>query len=628
MRCLTSFVLIMVFVGLSIADEPATVIDEIPIDDFDRDHWSFQPVASPTVPKVASASWPQTSIDYFILARLESKSLRPTGTADRSTLIRRLTYGLHGLPPSTAQIYSYLNDDRPGAYRRLVDRLLASPQYGRHWSQHWLDLARFAETDGFEHDRLRPDAWKFRDWVIDAINDDMPLDAFITRQVAGDVLDAEDPDAAISTAFCLSGPDMPDINSQDERKHVLLNELTSTFGSVFLSLQIGCAECHDHKYDAISQADFYRLRAFFDPAIKLQAKKSVTTLSDGADTQFVSRLFHRGDWRSPGPKLDPAFPRIANRANQEVESAHDGQRRMELARWLTDAANPLTARSIVNRVWQFHFGNGFSRTPSDFGVMGDDPSHPELLDHLTTNFVSQGWSLKALHREIVLSAVYQTQSHPATNRESAGDRASWNKALLEDPDNRLLSRFPRRRLNAEAIRDSMLMISGQLDHQAGGPGVRPPLPQEMLSTLLKGQWDESPREADHYRRSIYLFARRNLRYPMFATFDRPAANCSCAVRQPSTTAVQSLTLLNSRFTLDAATRFAKLLTENSSRRDKQIDELYRRLFSRRPSDAEKSQAIDFLKQQTTTLRGAGAELDALTDLCRAMFNSNLFLYID
>lgn len=603
-------------------------IEEIPIDPFDRDHWSYRPVVAPEVPEVADVRWPRTSIDRFVLAQLEEQSLRPAPEADRETLIRRLYFDLVGLPPTTDQLAAFLADDRPGAYRRLVDQLLSSPDYGRRWGQHWLDLARFAETDGFEHDKIRPTAWKYRDWVIEALNADMPFDQFVTMQIAGDVAYPDDPQATVATAFCLSGPDMPDINSQEERKHVLMNEITSTIGSVFLSLQMGCAQCHDHKYDAISQADFYRLRAFFDPAVKLDRNKSVTTLDHDADPDAVSHFYYRGDWRRAGPQVEAAFPRIANASESKVSGSDTGKRRLQLAHWLTDPQQPLTSRSIVNRIWQHHFGRGLSSTSSDFGVMGEEPTHPGLLDHLAWRLINRGWSLKELHRDIVLSSVYRTRSHPPAD---SNRRSDWELATKADPDNRWLARFPRRRLEAETIRDAMLVASDALDGNAGGPSVSPPLPSEMLKTLLKGQWETSQRQADHHRRSIYIFARRNLRYPMFATFDRPAANCSCAARHPSTTAVQSLLLLNSKFTLTTAQRLAKVASRTSTERSQQCVEIYRRLLSRDPASDELADCLAFLKQQTALLREEGrddAETDALTDLCRALINSNQFLYVD
>ena len=607
--------------------EPAE-IEEVPIEPFDRDHWSFRPIVAPEIPPVVRTDWPRTSIDHFILARLEAQSLRPTAMAARETLIRRLFFDLIGLPPSTEQLDTFLSDARPDAYGRLVDRLLASPQYGRRWGQYWLDLARFAETDGFEHDKIRPTAWQYRDWVIGSLNDDLAYDEFVTMQLAGDVLRPDDPTAPIATAFCLSGPDMPDINSQEERKHVLMNEITSTVGAVLISLQMGCAQCHDHKYDAISQADFYRLRAFFEPAVKLTSNDSVTMLDREADPNATSRLMQRGDWRRPGPEVFAAFPRIANPTATPVRSDKPGERRLELAQWLTDPVHPLTSRTIVNRIWQHHFGRGLSSTPSDFGVMGQEPTHPELLDHLASRLIARRWSLKDLHREIVLSSVYRLRSEPPTDDPL---RANWKQVVAADPENQLLARFPRRRLDAESLRDAMFEVSESLNHQAGGPGVSPPLPGEMLKTLLPGQWKTSPREADHYRRSIYIFARRNLRYPLFATFDRPAANCSCAVRHPSTTAIQSLLLLNSQVTLDAAQRLASKVSGSFTDPQSQCVAIYRRVFSRDPDPIERVECIEFLRQQTSMLKGqqrSDASVTALADLCRALFNSNQFLYVD
>ncbi len=624
---------------------------ETPIDEFDRDHWSFQPIDDPAIPSVRFEAWPRTPIDHFILSQLEADSLLPASDADLATLIRRLSFDLTGLPPTPSAVETFVDDGRCDAYVRLVDRFLASPEYGRRWSQHWLDLARFAETDGYEHDKVRPMAWQYRDWVIDAVNRDMPYDEFVTLQIAGDVLESADGrrDQTIATAFCLSGPDMPDINSQEERKHVLLNELTATVGSVFFSLQIGCAQCHDHMYDAISQADFYRLRAFFDSSVFLQKNKSVTTLSRSGDKDATSHLMIRGSWRRRGAALSAAFPRIADRSKPLVPDADPGRRRVQLAAWLTGPNHPLTSRTIVNRVWQHHFGNGLSMTPSDFGVMGDEPSHPELLDHLAKRLVQHRWSLKRLHREIVLSSVYRTRSTgpPESGPRESGSGKSgsqepgrletarlvdWRRSIAIDPDNRMLSRFPRRRLDAESLRDAMLDVSGTLNHAAGGPGVRPPLPPEMLSTLLSGQWETSPNEADHYRRSIYIFARRNLRYPLFATFDRPAANTSCAARQPSTTAVQSLLLFNSNATIEAARRLALDIRRSAPAHFRQqSDLLYRRLFARAPDGDELAECVTFLRSHSAMLSRDGhqdPDTAALADLGRALLNSNEFIYID
>jgi hypothetical protein len=324
-----------------------------------------------------------------------------------------------------------------------------------------------------------------------------------------------------------------------------------------------------------------------------------------------------------------AFPRIANRAETPVVTNDPARQRVELARWLVDPDNPLASRSIVNRVWQFHFGRGLSSTPSDFGLMGDDPSHPELLDYLASQLINEGWSLKRLHREILLSSVYRPRSR--SPRDDQDHAAEWQRSLEEDPSNQWLSRFPRRRLDAESIRDAMLASSDSLNHEAGGPGVSPPLPVELIKTLKSGQWKTSDREADHYRRSIYIFARRNLRYPLFATFDRPAANCSCAIRHPSTTALQSLLLLNSKFSLDAASRLARSVDQHGDEMDAKCVELYRRVLSRPPAPEELQDCLTFLRDQSDRLAEEGrsdADIAALTDLCLALFNSNQFLYVD
>ncbi|WP_372896029.1 DUF1549 and DUF1553 domain-containing protein [Stieleria sp.] len=592
-------------------DDAVAEIEEDEISDFDRDHWAYDPIVRPAVPVVVQTDWPRTGIDRFILARLEKDSLQPAPPADRPSLIRRLCWDLTGLPPTVDQVQDFVNDPRPDAYSRLVDSLLASPEFGKRWGQFWLDLARYADTDGYEHDKIRDQAWKYRDWVIDAINRDMPYDTFIRWQLAGDQVESGGEQATLATAFCLSGPDMPDINSMDERRHVLLNEITSTVGAVMLGLQFGCAQCHDHKYDAISQADFYRLRAFFDSAIRLEQNKSVSVLASHRDYP-QTHLMIRGDWRRPGAPLEPAFPRVINDAG--TVPSPDASPRTELADWMTDRSNPLTARVIVNRIWQQHFGTGLTATPSDFGVMGDSPTHPELLDYLSDELIREDWSTKRIHRMIVMSSVYRVSG---TRPKQGSDRESWDRALAADPDNQLLSRFPRRRLDAEAIRDGLLAVSESLNHEMGGPGVRPALPVEMVKTLKSGQWKETPSKADHERRSIYIFARRNLRFPFFATFDRPTADQPCARRNQSTTAIQSLVLLNSAFVMKTSQRLASVVSAGQPDLRSQIDSLYMRLYSRHPDGEEVTNATEFLASGAT-----------LKDLCRAMLNSNEFLYVD
>jgi len=635
-------VFVHVAIALPVRSEDAANVSEEPITDEDRDHWSFKPLERPRVPPVANSTWTRTAIDNFILAPLESRGLRPSAEADRTTLVRRLCFDLTGLPPAPKEIDWFLADKLPDAYARLVDRYLSSPRYGERWAQHWLDLARFAETDGFEHDKLRPTAWKYRDWVIRALNSDMPYDRFVRWQIAGDLLAPENTDAVIATAFCLSGPDMPDINSQEERRHTLLNEMTSTVGAVFLGLQFGCAQCHDHKYDPISQADFYRLRAFFQPAVNVKKNKSVTVLSSTAALDAASYLMIRGDWRRRGPRVLPAFPRIADPWNKSRDQRQTLDR-SDLARWITRPDHPLTSRILVNRVWQFHFGRGLSGSASDFGIIGDAPSHPELLDWLATEFVSSGWSLKRLHRLIVTSAVYRQSSRPANDIASA----SADTDFVDEPG--LLSRFPRRRLEAEVVRDAMLFVSDLLRDEMGGPGVMPPLPRELVKSLLKNQWRASSRLADHHRRSIYVFARRNLRYPLFEAFDRPAANASCAVRQNTTSAQQSLLMLNSKSSLDAARQLAGSVCDRAGPGlGAQVDCAVQRVWGRSPSDEERQEFVGFLQSQAALLKAENRSTEnlalpvsrqdrsdvdahagaALTDLCLALLNSNEFLYVD
>ncbi len=620
----------------ALASEP--IETEAPITDEDRDHWSFQPLTRPAVPDVSANGWTNTAVDRFIYATLTAKQLAPQPEADCVALIRRLHFDLLGLPPSTEAVDAFVADQRPDAYERLVEQLLASHHYGEHWAQHWLDLARFAETDGFEHDKVREDAWKYRDWVIDALNADMPYDRFVTLQLAADEVAPADKQHTIATTFCLAGPDMPDMNSQDERRHIVLNELTSTVGGALLGLQVGCAQCHDHKYDPISQCDFYRLRAVFEPAIQVKKDKSLGVLQMQKGFAPVSHLMLRGDWQRPGPELHAAIPRIADLSSGAIGLSHDSPngRRAALAKWLTAPENPLTARVIANRVWQYQFGAGLSRTPSDFGIVGDEPTHPELLDWLATELIEQNWSIKHLHRVILMSATY---------RQSSSARPS----ALHSPRSAdlWLSRFPRRRLSGESIRDAMLAASDSLDTRSRGPGVMPPLPDELVKTLLKNQWETSEREADHYRRSIYLFARRNLRYPIFEAFDRPDGNASCAQRGRSTTAPQSLLLLNSAFSLDAAQRLAGCVLVARPEVDTQaVKDAFRRVLNRLPTAEEQVMLVEFATQQTTRLRQESrppeqlalpsrcpSSVDpyaaaAFTDMCLALFNSSEFIYID
>lgn len=608
------FAMLLIAVVAS-ADEKLT---EPPITDSDRGHWAFQPLSRPKPPAVQDSSWCRTAIDRFILARLEKEKLSPAGDADRAILLRRVCFDLTGLPPSLELQDEVFADESPDWYERLVDKLLASPSYGERWAQHWLDVARFAETDGFEHDHVRPNAWRFRDWVIDAHNRDVPLNEFIAMQLAGDELRSGDESALIATGFLFCGPDMPDINLQEERRHTFLNDMTGTVGSVFLGLQMGCAACHDHKYDPISQADFYRLRACFDvePLFETHPQLGQVMREKSAKTP-ISRLFERGDFRRPGPIVQAAFPRIANASSDAISSPPDDAkssgRRTSLANWLTRANNALATRVLVNRIWQGHFGTGLVSSSSDFGVMGTSPTHPELLDWLATELPRLDWSRKRLHRLIVTSSIYrQASAHvdrtPTSDHPDVGVRAA----------EALLAHFPRRRLDGEAIRDALLAASGDLNRQPGGPGFRPPLPDELVRTLLKSQWPVTPEVEQHRRRSVYLFARRNLRYPIFEAFDKPDSNASCPRRNVSTIAPQALLLLNADDSVVAARHLAESIEKQSgSDRRAAIELAYRHILNRKPTADDVRDAEQFLTSDS-----------ALADLCLALFNLNEFVYLD
>lgn len=722
--------------GISLGEEKeepskSSAIAEPDLTSSDLDHWAFKPLKIAEPPAVRDRAWPANAIDQFILARLEAANLQPMPPADRLTYLRRVTFDVTGLPPTPEEQTTFLEDITPDAVARLIDRLLASPAYGERWALHWLDLARFAETDGFEHDLVRPNAWRYRDWVIQALNADLPYDEFVRMQLAGDLIHPDDPDSAVATGWLLCGPDMPDINNQDERRHTVLNEMTSTVGSVFLGLQIGCAQCHDHKFDPLSQADFYRLRACFEstsifkdhpiPTPEQQAEFAVRQKERGAASRELDRdlaaldetarqrireknpdlqpspkelqealndaerqqhrelskkrdqlpklpempagrvvregppqtchLAIRGDFRRLGPDMPPGWPRVLQNVSTASITPTSKNPRVALAEWLTQPDNALATRVIVNRIWQYHFGEGLVRSPSDFGKMGNDPTHPELLDWLAREFPRNGWSLKWLHKLMLTSATYQQASRPdspdwsASTREQA--RQSWQQSRKQDPQNNLLSRMNRLRLEGEAIRDALLAAGDGVNPNRFGPGIRPTLPVEMVSTLLKNQWPVTPEVTEHSRRSVYLFVRRNLRYPLFDAFDRPDPNATCPRRNRSTIAPQALILLNSEVSLAAARNLCGYALEREPDDIKQRVRLcYRRTLGRPPTAEELQVATDFLEAETrqlkagqrpTTELAAPQNLPAnispeaaaaLTDFCLALFNLNEFVYVD
>jgi hypothetical protein len=626
-------------------------------------HWAFVPPTQPAVPDVADAAWPRNPIDRFILTELEAFDLHPAPEADRATLLRRLRFDLTGLPPTPEEVLAFLADDRPDAYERVVDRLLASPAYGERQAQHWLDLARHADSDGFEFDAVRPDAWRYRDWVVRAFNADLPYDRFVTLQTAGDEVEPGDADAFIATGFNRGYPDMVDLNDQGLRRQNALNDITETTGLVFLGLTIGCARCHDHKADPIPQADFYRLQAFFTPSRfrddfavseaderaeyerrlagweaevaalegrlrdapdseKPRLARSLERLKkDGRPRPPQARgldedggatpptfLLVRGDFASKGAEVAPGFPTaVATDAPRIEPTGRSTGRRTALARWLTAPENPLTARVMVNRLWQQHFGRGLVATPSDFGTMGEPPSHPELLDWLAVEFIEHDWSLKYLHKMIVTSSTYRQSTR---HDESAAET---------DPENALLAHQARRRLDGEAIRDALLAASGEIQRAMGGPGVFPELPPELAKLNAQGvAWPVSPEARDRNRRSLYVFVRRNLRYPFFEAFDRPDTNASCPRRPSTTIAPQALALLNGGLARDAAQALAaRIGAEAGDDADARVERAFLLIVNRPPDDREWQLAREFL-----------AESGRLDDLALALLNASAFLYLD
>jgi hypothetical protein len=548
------------------------VKDERPITAKDREHWAWRPLLK---------------VDAANLDAVVAKKTPIENEADAATLIRRVTFDLTGLPPSASDL-SDLSEWSDQKYEALVGRLLDSPRYGEHWAQWWLDLARFAESDGFEFDAVRERAWQYRDWVIAALNADTPLDLFVEQQLAGDLTGAE-----TATGFLMAGPDMPDVNNQVERRHVFLNDMTATVGTVCLGLTFGCAQCHDHPYDPISQADFYRLRAFFDATVMPKERKPMgpvaRVVTDGVPASVV---FVRGESKRPGPAVQPAFPRIGLMIPAEAEKLD----RVALSKWITSRENVLFARSMANRLWQQHFGKPLAGNPGDLGHQGEAPTHPELLDWLAAELPRQHWSLKKLHKLIVMSRTYR-QAVPQ-----------------------------QRRLTGEMLRDTLISLGEGLNTQTGGPSVRLPLPKEISDTLLKKQADITPDAAQHRRRSIYTFARRNQRNPLFELFDRPDAQASCSRRNESTTAPQALAMLNSDFVHETAASLSKrLTTAHGSETEQIIREVTLLCLSRNATQAEIEAGKAFVEKQVSL---AGSFDEALKDYCLAVLNSNAFVFVD
>jgi mono/diheme cytochrome c family protein len=718
--------------------EPQSLASGFTITDVDRGYWAFRPVKRPSPPAVdLAADDLRSPIDHFVLAKLKAKGLSFAAPADRATLVRRVTFDLTGLPPTPEEVDAFVRDGSTDAFERLVDRLLASPRYGERWGRHWLDVAGYADSEGgLPADPLRADAWKYRDYVIRAFNADKPFDQFIREQLAGDEmvrppyanLPPGDLDKVVATGFLRMAPDPTGTGGVDQKlaRKQVVTDTVKIVSSAFLGLTVGCAECHNHRYDPIPQTDFYRLRAALEPAydssawqlpairrvslytdadrkqaaaVEAEAAKidkdrlkkqgeyieatfekelaklpmelrdgaraardapetkrtadqkklmqehpslkvsagslylydskaaaDLKTMADQAAAIRVKKpteefvraltevpgkvpttfLFHRGDPDQPKEPVAPGGLSVLDASfaltvpGKPLPGGTTG-RRLALANWLTDPKHPLTARVIVNRIWMHHFGKGLVGTPGDFGRLGERPTHPELLDWLASEFVAGGWSGKKLHRLIVTSAVYRQSSARDLAKESA------------DPDNRLLGRFPLRRLDAEAIRDGILAVSGKLNPKAFGPPV--PVMDDDAGVIVIGKanrdgamyklGDESVPAGEESRRSIYVQVRRSKPLGVLETFDWATVEPNCEARDSSTATPQSLLLLNGEFVIGQAEAFAgRVCTEAGTDPSARVTRAWRLAYGCEPTGKDLSGAVAFLNEATETFRQA------------------------
>lgn len=671
------------------------------------DHWSFQPVVRPPIPSVAHQEWVRNPIDAFVLNRLETDNIRPSAEAEKTTLIRRLSFDLRGLPPTPAEVDRFCSDTSFDAYDRLVDRMLDSPHYGERWGRHWLDAARYADSNGYTIDGPRS-IWKYRDWVIDALNSDLPFDAFTIQQMAGDLLPTDSLSAKVATGFHRNTLINQEGGTDQEQFRVeAVVDRVSTIGTVYLGLTVACARCHDHKFDPISQREFYELFAFMnnddepnidvpsprqtalihqlkpqiDEAAKqqrardkelaavqaeweaslsgeqlgklpeeLQAALAVPAKerdakqkqairkahqeTDSQHRQIASRVdalkkqlptppqtmvlrarskprqtnVHvRGDFLRHGAEVSPDVPEVLPPLAQ---SDREALNRLDLANWLVDARNPLTARVTVNRMWLAYFGRGLVDTENDFGTQGSPPSHPELLDWLASTFIESRWSMKAMHRLIVSSATYRQSSHARPDLETI------------DPDNILLARQSRQRFEAEVIRDNALAVSGLLSLKVGGPSVFPYQPDGVMRLAqVERPWNVSSGE-DRHRRGLYTYFWRSTPHPFLKMFDAPDSNTACTRRYQSNTPLQALTLLNDEAFIECARSLGEHLAQCELEADEdRIRYAMKLCLARDPNEYELQRLLELLATQ----RESADQVAAWNTLARVMLNLDEFI---
>jgi Protein of unknown function (DUF1549)/Protein of unknown function (DUF1553) len=682
----------------------------LPIASARADHWAFQPPKEPKIPSARSIAG--SPLDAFVFSRLEEKRLKPAPPADKRTLIRRATFDLVGLPPTPEEIEVFLQDHSPNAFAKVVDRLLASPHYGERWGRHWLDVARYADSNGMDENLVQANAWRYRDYVIRSLNADKPFDQFVREQLAGDLLPGNGFDRLIATGFLSLGPKMLAEDDAVKMEMDIVDEQVDTVGKVFMGLTLGCARCHDHKFDPISMADYYGLAGIFKstkvmdnfkvvarwherpiatpeqltarreaderisakqveiqmaerafarrwwadvgrhlallgqsslivaPVLPRESTQSLSTLATSAkrlreekaalmtaapalpeamgaaDGKAATLRIHlRGSHLTLGADVPRRFPLVlAGKSQQPLDGRQSG--RLQLAEWLTRPDHPLTARVIVNRVWHWHFGSGLVRSTDNFGLLGDRPSHLELLDWLALRCVDDGWSLKSLHRRIMLSATYQMGS--------VGNEI----AAQADPDNRLHWRFNRQRLDAETLRDSLLAVSGSLDRTMGG---------SLLQGNNRGYVPGYPNGVyDKYgfaRRSVYLPVIRSMLYDVFQAFDFADPSTPNGERASTTIAPQALFALNGKLVGEQskalATRLLKAKLDDAGK----VSRAYALAFGRPPTANEVTRSLEFVRKVESEWRSQKIEVDQIRirgwqSLCRAILAANEFVYVE
>jgi len=564
-------------------DQGAKWPDELAGKEKAVDHWAYRRVQRPDLPKVRNATSARGPLDHFILARLEREGIAPSPEADRATLVRRLALDLVGLPPTPEEIASAVSDPSPNWYETVVERLLASPHHGERWGRHWLDLARFAESDGYENDKDRPNAFRYRDWVIDAINRDQPFDQFTIEQLAGDLL----PDATVAQKVATGLHRNTLFNSamsadKEEFRTYAIKDRTDTTGLVWMGLTLGCAKCHSHKYDPVSQREYYQLYAFFNNTDHVDLPGEGGGAPTLKSAERPTHVHLRGNFLQKGETVLPGTPAFL--PPLPAREAKAKANRLDLARWLVDPAHPLTARVAANRVWQHLFGKGLVPTPDNFGISGQPPTHPELLDWLASELVRLRWSQKELIRLVVRSAAYRQASR-------------YRPELVErDPDNTLLARQNRYRVEAEIVRDLALSVSGLLNPKLGGPSIVPPFPKELPIAEFTQEELKRPTPERH-RRSLYIYGQRTLVHPLLSAFDVADPNQPCVRRERSITPMQALTLLNDPTFAECARALSDRLRAAHDSRDDRLEQGFRLCLGRPPAAAEKAALAELVEQQ-------------------------------